>query len=211
MEVEIEKNEQQKQRPILSWDELEILEDLAKSNNCNIDELKTQDIKDEMGYQWECLTEFLTETLEEKSEDGYWYVEVNGSGWRNLDGYAKLEINDGTDLIHKVLPDCDKTFHIYARGKSGLSILCSHHDSPTGEWYYLTPMTFEEYNNELEVSEDKVTTTYDVQDVIDAGYTLKPLKCRKCGSLDVVFNQGIGDAYCEMCGTWQLEAKVRKR
>jgi hypothetical protein len=39
MEVEIEKNEQQKQREKLSWDELEILEYLAKSNNCNIDEL----------------------------------------------------------------------------------------------------------------------------------------------------------------------------
>ena len=54
---------------------------------------------------------------------------------------------------------------------------------------------------------------YDVQDVIDAGYTLEPLKCRKCDSLEVTFNQGIGDAYCEMCGTWQLDIapKVREK
>ncbi len=46
---------------------------------------------------------------------------------------------------------------------------------------------------------------FDVQDVIDAGYTLEPLVCRACGSIETVFNQAIGDAYCETCGEWQLE------
>lgn len=46
---------------------------------------------------------------------------------------------------------------------------------------------------------------FDVRDVIDVGYTLKPLKCRACGSYEVDFNQGIGDAYCSTCGQWQLE------
>jgi len=45
---------------------------------------------------------------------------------------------------------------------------------------------------------------YDVQDVINAGYTLEPIKCRFCGKLTVVFNQYIGDGYCESCGRWQL-------
>ena len=153
MEAKTEKNEKSNPESILSWNELNILEYLAEDNNCSIDELKVQDIENEMSYQWECLTEFLTEILEERSEDGYWYVEANGVGWRNLDGYAKLEIKDGTDLIRKVLPNCDKTFHIYEQDKSGLSILCSHYDSPTGERYCLTPMTFEEYNNEEAVSE----------------------------------------------------------
>ena len=46
---------------------------------------------------------------------------------------------------------------------------------------------------------------FDVQDVIDAGCTLEPLKCRACGSLEVEFNQAIGDAQCCTCGEWQLE------
>ncbi len=46
---------------------------------------------------------------------------------------------------------------------------------------------------------------YDVQDIIDAEYNLEPLKCRYCGSEhDVIFLQYIGDAYCEICGKWQL-------
>ena len=47
--------------------------------------------------------------------------------------------------------------------------------------------------------------TYDVQDVINAGCNLEPIKCRFCGSTEVTFNQGIGDAHCAMCGEWQLE------
>lgn len=46
---------------------------------------------------------------------------------------------------------------------------------------------------------------YDVQDIIDAEYNLEPLKCRYCGSeYDVIYAWGIGDAYCEICGKWQL-------
>ena len=47
-------------------------------------------------------------------------------------------------------------------------------------------------------------TCYDVQDVINAECTLEPIKCRYCGSLEVDFNQYIGDAYCSHCGNWQL-------
>ncbi len=50
---------------------------------------------------------------------------------------------------------------------------------------------------------------YDVQDIINAGYTLKPLVCRFCKSTEVDFHQYIGDAFCSMCGKWQLE-KARK-
>ena len=47
--------------------------------------------------------------------------------------------------------------------------------------------------------------TYGVQDVIDAECNLEPLKCRHCGSLEVTYNQYIGDAHCAYCGKWQLE------
>ena len=47
--------------------------------------------------------------------------------------------------------------------------------------------------------------TYDVQDVINAGYTLEPIKCRYCKSLEVTYNQYLQDAQCANCGQWQLE------
>ena len=46
---------------------------------------------------------------------------------------------------------------------------------------------------------------YDVQDVIDAEITLEPMKCRHCKAVgETTFNQEIGDAYCAVCGEWQL-------
>ena len=50
-----------------------------------------------------------------------------------------------------------------------------------------------------------MTKTYDVQDVINAGYNLEPIKCRKCASLEVTFNQAMNDAHCAECGEWQLD------
>ena len=47
---------------------------------------------------------------------------------------------------------------------------------------------------------------YHVEDVISAGYTLEPLECKFCGSRHVIFDQYIGDAYCEECGRWQTES-----
>lgn len=48
-------------------------------------------------------------------------------------------------------------------------------------------------------------TSFDVQDIIDVGYNLYPLKCRNCGSeTEVTFYQYLHDAHCEACGSWQL-------
>ena len=49
--------------------------------------------------------------------------------------------------------------------------------------------------------------TYSVEQVIAAEYTLEPIKCKFCGSLEVVFLQYVGDAYCQECGTWQLDGE----
>ena len=57
-------------------------------------------------------------------------------------------------------------------------------------------------NNNLQGS--GAPKTYDVQDVINAGYNLEPLKCRYCESLEVTYMQYIGDAQCSGCGEWQL-------
>jgi len=47
--------------------------------------------------------------------------------------------------------------------------------------------------------------TYSVEEVIAAECTLEPMECKFCGSLEVIFLQYVGDAYCEECGTWQLD------
>ena len=57
----------------------------------------------------------------------------------------------------------------------------------------------------IEKVEGKMESYFDVQDIIDAEHNLKPIVCRKCGSTEVTFNQLIGDAFCENCGSWQLE------
>ena len=50
---------------------------------------------------------------------------------------------------------------------------------------------------------------YSVKDVQKAGYTLSPMKCKSCGSNEVTYNQGVGDAYCADCGNWQTELKKK--
>ena len=47
--------------------------------------------------------------------------------------------------------------------------------------------------------------TYSVEDIISCGYNLEPIKCKHCESLEVVYNQYIGDASCQECGEWQLD------
>jgi len=62
----------------------------------------------------------------------------------------------------------------------------------------------------------KKTKYYDVSDVQRAEFTLEPLKCRKCKKVgNVIYLQGVGDAQCENCGSWQLDytktGKKRKK
>ncbi len=46
---------------------------------------------------------------------------------------------------------------------------------------------------------------YDVQDIINAEFNLEPLKCRHCGEIgETAFNIQLNDAFCELCGKWQL-------
>lgn len=47
--------------------------------------------------------------------------------------------------------------------------------------------------------------TYTVHDCIKAGYTLEPLGCLHCGSLEVTYHQDLDDAYCSNCGEWQID------
>ena len=66
------------------------------------------------------------------------------------------------------------------------------------------------FQEEEEEEEEAVAepVTYDIHDVIRAEYTLEPLICIHCGSSEVTYHPGIGDAHCPECGRWQLEEEA---
>lgn len=90
-------------------------------------------------FEWEWLLESLQEKLEEYNEKGKpWHILGVGLGWRNLDGEMILETNNSQEFLEKILPNCDCTFNIYTSDDDRrISIQNFHHDSPTGEWYYV--------------------------------------------------------------------------
>ena len=68
---------------------------------------------------------------------------------------------------------------------------------------------YQEYNGTFYHKDtSKMKEFFDVQDIIDAGCTLEPLKCRACGSLEVEYNQKLQDAYCAVCGQWQKHLEL---
>ena len=49
---------------------------------------------------------------------------------------------------------------------------------------------------------------YTVYDILQAECTLEPLTCLHCSSDEVIFDQYIGDAYCQDCDRWQLDSEI---
>lgn len=94
---------------------------------------------DLLDFNYESLCESLTGFMQDLNQkDYYWCAEVNGFGWRELNGTAKpFKANNGKELLNHILPNCDCTFKIFKEGK-GLAIQNYHHDNPTGnEWYHI--------------------------------------------------------------------------
>ena len=49
---------------------------------------------------------------------------------------------------------------------------------------------------------------YTVYDILRAECNLEPLVCLHCKHIgEVIYDQYIGDGYCQWCGKWQLEDK----
>lgn len=146
-------------KPVLVWDEYEILKDQVDYVLDNPEEFPEYDGLDHdalwsrlsetvLECEWDWLTDALTELMEAKNKrykyPGYWYAEVNNFGWRGLDGHATIEAETGQELLRKVLPKTDCIFRIYHDGR-GIKIQNFHHDSPVGkEWYYIQPMNAKE-------------------------------------------------------------------
>lgn len=145
-----------KEKPILEWDEYEIVEAEVKHRLKNPEEfdLEEDNSNEDMirrnlyeGFflqdEWDFLTEALSEILNKINPSGYWKANVENFGWRNLNGNKRFYADKGSEFLREILPKTDCTFRIfeYEEGElKGLKIQNFHHDSPMGnEWYYILP------------------------------------------------------------------------
>lgn len=99
----------------------------------------------EYDYQIDNLQSVISN---KKNFTGYWYITGENMGWRNLSGYKYLQADNAKDLIYGIVPDCDYSLTIW-NDKKGYKAKLSHHDSPTGETYYIKPIssnTYYKYN-----------------------------------------------------------------
>jgi hypothetical protein len=146
-------NEQTQPVPFLVWDTCAIAEHQAKflvetGEAANEDEgfaLACAD-SDLYTFEWEDLTECLTEALNEINPDGYWHAEVANFGWRNQIGYSDFKATNGETFLSNILPDTDCTFNVFIDAGQTVRIRNYHHDAPTGnEWYTIRALSSSEY------------------------------------------------------------------
>lgn len=102
--------------PLLVWD----TSDIASRQSKHLVEIGEVDNEEEgfqlacqdsdlLTFEWESLTEFLTETLKTVSSDDYWRAEVRDFGWCKLTGYTEFEADNGSDFLKNILPETDCT------------------------------------------------------------------------------------------------------
>jgi len=141
---------------LLSYDEYEATEneaifqlELAQNDgekDINIDIIRDRLSQGQYGFDYlnfyaDDVIKSLTEIIEQKfSKNNYWvFARVKNFGWNNSDGQKVCQLQNGIDVINKILPQTDCTFKIFNFGK-GIAIQNWHHDSPIGnEWYYILP------------------------------------------------------------------------
>jgi len=86
----------------------------------------------------------LGDWIEGNNPEHEWIAAVVNFGWRKTSGTAKFKAENGFKLLVAVLPNTSNTFNIYkGEDKVGpwLVINNFHHDSPTGdEWYLIRPL-----------------------------------------------------------------------
>ncbi len=144
---------------ILCWDTAEISEDEVKrrtedweecypdASKCpSEDEIQDDVYSDSDFFAWEHegLVDRLTELMDAVNPNSNsWEARAHNFGWRNQDGTAEFNADDGLTFLRLVLPNCECTYyiHLYEKdGRVGIAIQNSHHDSPVGnEWYFIFP------------------------------------------------------------------------
>lgn len=66
--------------------------------------------------------------------DALYYITGQGIGWRNQSGKRILQIEAAEELIELLAPGAEWSMTVKTMNE-GLSIVLSHHDSPSGEVY----------------------------------------------------------------------------
>ena len=91
-------------------------------------------------WAWDELIDDLDQKMAEYNPDGKrWDVRVENFGWRNLSGRKVFDCDNAKQFLREVLPDTDNTFNIFMfDDEKRMEIQNFHHDSPTGEWYYIS-------------------------------------------------------------------------
>jgi hypothetical protein len=115
-------------------------EDTLFNEVCEDQDLYTREYDD--------LCDYLTETLKKLSPDGYFKAEMKSFGWQARSGYKYLQASTGKELLQKILPKTECTFRIFrVKGGRALAIQNFHHDSPTGnEFYVIKPCASSTYH-----------------------------------------------------------------
>jgi len=109
-------------KKLLAWDTLAIIEGEVESRRESGEYPHLSDAElfrkvcedhDLFHFHWRDLCDALTEIMEQRNLDGWWYAEMKNFGWRKLDGHKTFRAGAGEKLLRQILPDTECTFHIY--------------------------------------------------------------------------------------------------
>jgi hypothetical protein len=92
---------------------------------------------DQFQFEWEDMTECLTDALHAVAPEGRFHVEGRNMGWQRRSGYKVFTAHDGQTFLDELLPCAECTFTIERAGDT-LYIRNAHHDAPCGEYYTVT-------------------------------------------------------------------------
>ena len=93
-------------------------------------------------WEWESLTDCLTDLMKELNSTGRWRVTVENFGWQGKSGYKICDAETGRQLLEAILPQTDCTFNLFKEEDGTIKIRNWHHDSPVGnEWYTIERLT----------------------------------------------------------------------
>lgn len=146
-------NTETDKQPVLTWDSGEIAQNqvhflLESGEAASEDDAYRQVWADHefFAFEWEYLTDTLSDLLRQANPTGYWQAEVTNFGWRRQNGYATFKAEDGRAFLRSVLPDTECSFKVFVDADNTIRLQNFHHDSPTGaEWYTVKAMTAEAF------------------------------------------------------------------
>lgn len=142
----------------------------------------SQDISETPGYEvcdgtcWKDSLAVQEDLMESKFDPGNSWVFIGGKnmGWQNLSGYTLVDVDDFD--YKSVAIDGDFTQRWRFNSDNTVTVMLSHHDSPTGETYEVKPASIGQVINYFGAEHQKCPSfdhnsrplTEDDSDVYDA-------------------------------------------